>query len=133
MPPASALQAFDMWLADANIVSRFIAEACEKIPADESVCTTSALYASFAEWCENNGVQLRHRPQQNQFKKRLEDLGIRVSHTDKGSGVFGLKIKSKLGNSDVNGITIPGVIKGGTKATEAVAIPKARVTINPKI
>ncbi|MBK6357140.1 MAG: hypothetical protein IPF44_10635 [Betaproteobacteria bacterium] len=88
-PPKSAQKAFDMWIADANVVARFVAEACQPIDPGKSGFTTTEGYEAFICWCDQNGVQQKHRPQANQFKKRLEDLGIKVSHTEKGTGVFG--------------------------------------------
>ena len=82
-----------MWLADANVVARFIDEACEPIDTKKSDFTTVTGYDAFIRWCDENGVQQKHRPQTNQFKKRLEDIGIKVSHTEKGSSVFGIRIK----------------------------------------
>ena len=93
LPPESAQKAFNMWLADANVVARFIDEACEPIDTKKSDFTTVTGYDAFIRWCDENGVQQKHRPQTNQFKKRLEDIGIKVSHTEKGSSVFGIRIK----------------------------------------
>ena len=94
LPPESAKRAFDMWLMESNVVARFIEDACVKIESTKPGCTTSEAYNAFIKWCEANGVQSRHRPQLNQLKKKLEDIGIRVAHTDHGTGVFGFKINS---------------------------------------
>ena len=93
LPPKSADDAFMMWLSDANVVARFIDEACERISIGKTELTTTTLYYEFNLWCDQNGVQQRHRPQANQFKKRLEDLDVCVKHTNKGSSVLGLRIK----------------------------------------
>ena len=95
LPPESAQRAFNMWLADANVVARFVDEACEPIEPGKAGFTTTAGYEAFIDWCDDNGVQQKHRPQANQFKKRLEDLGIKVSHTEKGTGVFGYRLKDE--------------------------------------
>jgi P4 family phage/plasmid primase-like protien len=91
LPPPSAKCAFDMWLAEANVVSRFVEEACDRIEPEKPGCTTSMLYGAFKEWATANGVQERHRPQQNQMKKRLEEIGLRVKHVGDGTGVFGIR------------------------------------------
>jgi putative DNA primase/helicase len=96
LPPLSAKQAFDTWLSEANVVARFIAEACVRTAPDVATFTTSQLYGEFDIWCLDAGVQERHRPQQNQFKKRLEDIGLRVKHTDSGTGVYGIDLKSNI-------------------------------------
>jgi putative DNA primase/helicase len=94
-PPESARKAFDMWLADANVVARFIDEACDRINPTETRCTTGSAYPVFMVWCDANGVQERHRPQLNNFGKRFEDLGYRVTHTRAGSSIFGIAIKDE--------------------------------------
>ena len=93
LPPLSAQRAFDMWLAEANVVSRFIEEACERIDPDKPDCLTSMAHDAFKFWADSTGVQERHRPQQNQIKKRFEELGFRVAHTEHGTAVFGIRIK----------------------------------------
>lgn len=95
MPPESACRAFEMWLADANVVARFIEEGCEKISADKAQCITTMFYAAFTNWCDENGVQPCHRPQQNQVSKRVEELGYRVKHGDHGTHIYGIKIKAE--------------------------------------
>lgn len=96
LPPKSAQEAFDMWLAEANVVSRFINEGCEKIESDKSVCTTSTLYADFDSWCDDSGVQARHRPQLYNFGKRLTEIGVLVKHNNQGSAVYGVMAKRQL-------------------------------------
>jgi P4 family phage/plasmid primase-like protien len=119
LPPESAKTSFDMWLTDANVVARFVAEACESIDPAKPGCISSSAYDSFVRWCEANGVQQRHRPQGNQFKKRLEDIGMRVHHTDKGSGIFGIRVKTEW--------------EGGYNPfAEKVDIPARRKLLNKK-
>ena len=95
LPPQSARRAFDMWLSEANVVARFIEEACQKIDPSQSGCITSFAYAVFVGWCEANGVQQKHRPQQNTFGKRFEELGYRVKHTNAGSGIYGISLNAE--------------------------------------
>jgi P4 family phage/plasmid primase-like protien len=94
-PPPSADRAFEMWLNEANVVSRFIEDACEKIDPTKPGCTTEMLYSAFMPWCDANGVQPKYRPQQNQIKKRLQEIGFKVEHCEHGTGVWGVGIKSK--------------------------------------
>lgn len=92
-PPPSANRAFEMWLNEANVVSRFIEDACEKIDPTKPGCTTEMLYSAFMPWCDANGVQPKYRPQQNQIKKRLQEIGFKVEHCQHGTGVYGVSIK----------------------------------------
>lgn len=101
-PPISAQRAFDMWLAEANVVARFIEDACDRIDPTQPGCTTTMAFEAFIMWSDSNGVQPRHRPQQNQLKKRLQEIGLRVGHTDHGTGVYGIKIKSQWAGSMPN-------------------------------
>ena len=96
LPPESAKKAFELWLADANIVARFIDEACDQIDPSKATCTTSYAYAVFTEWCKANGVREIHRPQMNNFGKRFEELGYRVKHTNSGTCIYGINVKDEL-------------------------------------
>ena len=95
LPPPSAIRAFDMWLSNANVVPRFVSEACESIGSDKFEHTTSQFYDAMIEWCRSESVQERYRPSQHTLKKRLLELGILVKHTNAGSAVYGLRIKDK--------------------------------------
>lgn len=100
LPPESAQKAFDMWLSDANIVARFLSDACERIGPSEPGCLSSTMYHCFNEWCCVNGVLERHRPQANQMKHRLIEIGVKVQHTDKGTAIYGYRPKNGLSLSN---------------------------------
>ena len=91
--PPSAKRAFDMWLSNTNVVPRFVSEACERIDVNTFECTTSQFYEALEDWCRGEHIQDRYRPSQHTLKKRLEELGFRVRHTNVGSAVYGLRIK----------------------------------------
>ena len=93
LPPKSARDALDTWFANANVVSRFLADACEKVSPEKSGPTMTSLYAAFQSWAEKNHVQGVHRPQLKSMRERLEALGYKVIHTNAGSCVFGLRLK----------------------------------------
>lgn len=100
LPPPSAEAAHSAWLSEANVVSRFVDDACVRLPAEaanSSMLTTSALHHEFIIWANHNDVQPIHRPQRNQFKGRLMDLGFKVEHTNVGTSVFGLRLKPRWG------------------------------------
>lgn len=93
MPPKSAQDAFEMWFSEANVVSRFISDTCDRVPGEKAGDTTGTLYLAFRAWADTNDVQKVHRPQQRTFGARIEELGYVVRHTNKGSAVFGLVLK----------------------------------------
>ena len=97
-PPPSAKRAFDLWLSNANVVPRFIEEACERIDAGQFEHTTSQLYDALTDWCTAEHVPDRFRPAQHTLKKRLTDLDFRVIHTKVGSAVYGLRINDRWKN-----------------------------------
>jgi hypothetical protein len=84
-----------MWLVEANVVARFINEACDRIDLSEAKCTTSFAYSTFKGWCYANGVQHRHMPQLNNFGTRFKDLGYLVKHTNAGTKIYGISIKEE--------------------------------------
>jgi len=93
LPPLSAVNAFNQWLMEANVVARFLEDGCEKIDSDVPGTTTSILYQAFIPWAEANGVQPKYRPQANKLRSALEDLGVKVEHSNKGSTVYGYRPK----------------------------------------
>lgn len=95
LPPPTAKRSFDMWLSEANVVARFIEDACIKCDPNKAMCTTGFAYAVFTTWGDVNGVQYNHRPQLNTFGKRFEELGYRVHHTKDGTSIFGISIKEE--------------------------------------
>ncbi|MEI8283286.1 MAG: phage/plasmid primase, P4 family, partial [Armatimonadota bacterium] len=116
LPPKSAKDAVDEWFANANVVSRFLADTCEKVSAEKSGPTMTSLSAAFQLWADRNHVQAAHRPQLRAMSARLEALGFKVSHTNTGSRVFGLRIKPEGGQENES----LEVIGGGADAS---AIP----------
>lgn len=94
-PPSSAKRAFEQWLMDANVVARFLSDACEPLEADQPGALSSTFYKAFCKWAEDGGVLPRHRPQSNQMKQRLVDIGLKVEHTHDGTTVFGFRPKTE--------------------------------------
>lgn len=94
-PPPSARAAFDAWLRDANVVSRFVAEACERTDAKRPGTTTRVLNQVFNDWADAERVALAHRPQANRMRSRFEDLGFKVMHTNRGTAVYGLRPRAE--------------------------------------
>jgi P4 family phage/plasmid primase-like protien len=93
--PPSARTAFDAWLRDANVVSRFLAEACERADPTRPGVTSRVLNQVFNAWADAEGVAAAHRPQANRMRSRLEELGFKVAHTNRGTAVYGLKPRAE--------------------------------------
>jgi hypothetical protein len=87
--------AFEMSLAETNVVARFIEEACEKVDPDKSKCATSFAYVAFNRWCDFSGLHPRYRPQLNTFGERFEELGYLVKHNKVGSAIYGINIRNE--------------------------------------
>lgn len=94
LQPESAKRAFESWLSDANVVSRFLNETCDRTGRpDRAGTTTSWLHKAFGLWADENGVAAAHRPQLNKLRGRIESLGFAVKHSNKGAAVYGLELK----------------------------------------
>jgi putative DNA primase/helicase len=124
LPAESAKQSFDMWLTEANVVARFIEEACDRIDPSQAQCTTSFAYAIFTGWCRANGVQEKHRPQLNNFGKRFDELGYRVKHSNAGSSIFGIAIRDEWAKAMLQGVNwVPLPTGNGNVATTGSNVP----------
>lgn len=93
LQPPSAVNAFNTWLSNANVVARFIEEACEQVDASKFEHTTSQFFDALRHYCDEEKVQRQFQPTLSRMKQRLESLGYRIAHTNVGSGVFGLRLK----------------------------------------
>jgi putative DNA primase/helicase len=104
-----ALEGCRMWLAEGlggcdvvdnatkayksemDVISGWISECCTE---DVNVKTpSSVLYESFKMWAMSNGEYVVNN---RKFKQKLEEKGIRLSRTSKGSEYSGLRLQGDL-------------------------------------
>ena len=74
-----------------DVISGWISECCTE---DVNVKTpSSVLYESFKMWAMSNGEYVVNN---RKFKQKLEEKGIRLSRTSKGSEYSGLRLQGDL-------------------------------------
>jgi len=65
------------------------------MPRNKPGVTTKVLTLTFGCWADENKVQQKFRPALNTMKEKMEELGYRVGHCNKGTAVYGLSVSDK--------------------------------------
>jgi P4 family phage/plasmid primase-like protien len=89
-PPSDVKAATQRFIRDANPLPAFIDERCELGP--DHTCWMKAFYVAYCDWAEANGITLVQ--QQPTVRKNLEHMGYKITHGNKGSKCFGLRLKT---------------------------------------
>lgn len=95
LQPPSAMRAFALWWSEVNVLTRFVNEVGVNMPRDKPGVTTKVLSLIFDCWADENKVQQKFRPALNAMKEKMEELGYRVGHCNKGTAVYGLSVPAK--------------------------------------
>jgi P4 family phage/plasmid primase-like protien len=88
--PSDVKAATQRFIRDANPLPAFIGERCELGP--DHTCWMKAFYVAYCDWAEANGITLVQ--QQPTVRKNLEHMGYKITHGNKGSKCFGLRLKT---------------------------------------
>ncbi len=81
-PPLTVRLASDAYLAQQNLVARFVAECCTRAP---ELCTTvEELWTAFTLWCEQNDEEKGRRID---FNGKLKKVGVKITRTTGERGV----------------------------------------------
>lgn len=93
--PVAVERASGEYRDEMDTIGSFLNDVCSIKDTTETKQSTSAkeLYASYATWCEENGI--RHPIQRKRFKFALESKGYKVATRNVGDVWLGLVLKGK--------------------------------------
>lgn len=90
-PPAAVTGASEDYLAEQDIVGRWIEERCDRAPGAQAL--SSALHADFRSWCHDQGETALGA---KTFSQRLRALGFARRPTEHGQAFCGLTTRTEL-------------------------------------
>jgi putative DNA primase/helicase len=91
--PSDVKAATQRFIRDANPLPAFIEECCDL--GSEHMCWMKDFYKAYCDWADANGITLKQ--QQSTVRKNLEHIGYKITHGNKGSKCFGLRLKTAFG------------------------------------
>lgn len=89
-PPSDVKAATQRFIRDANPLPAFIEECCQV--GSKHTCWMKDFYEAYCDWAGANGITLVQ--QQPTVRKNLEHMGYKITHGNKGSKCFGLRLKT---------------------------------------
>ncbi|RBP48168.1 putative DNA primase/helicase [Roseimicrobium gellanilyticum] len=93
MPPA-VQEATETYREDSDVLGEFLQEATVRVQDLDEKVLLSGLYEKYQTWADDSGRRTQLNKQS--LRKRMEDRGYVVKHTNKGKAICGLRLRSEL-------------------------------------